>query len=87
MNNLSKKQQKIAKRQEMLKEIMPNAISCDYIASVNRHLPDGFEVKTITLNHNGCAWYMTAYRGKEFKILVSNDYVNIQNVPVHYITL
>ena len=84
---MTNKQQKIAKRQRMLNEIMTNAISCECIASVNRHLPGGFEVKAININHNGHAWYMTAYRGKESKVLVPTGCVHIQDVPVHYIIL
>ena len=87
MKNLTKKQQKIAKRQELLSELIPGAISCDYIASVERRLPNGFEVKAININENGFAWYMTAFKEKESKTYTSNEFVSIQGVNVYYISI
>lgn len=85
--NLTRKQQKIAKRQELLSQMIPNAISCDYIASVDRKLPNGFEIKTININYNGYAWYMMGLKDGEFKHFVSNETVQIQGINIHYITL
>lgn len=82
---MTQKQSKIVKRQELLTHMIPNAISCDYIASVDRKLPNGFEIKTINLNNNGYAWYMMAVKGKESKFFVSNDAVKIQGINVYYI--
>lgn len=88
MKTLTKKQQRIAKRQELLSELIPGAISCDYIASVERKLPNGFEVKAININHKGFAWYLTAFNPqKEEAIYVSNEFVNIHGVDVYYIVL
>lgn len=87
MNNLTRKQQKIAKRQELLSQMIPNAISCDYIASVDRKLPNGFEIKTININHNGYAWYMMGFKGKESKHFVSNKTAQIQGINIHYIII
>ena len=85
--NLTRKQQKIAKRQQILAEMIPNAVSCDYIASVDRKLPNGFEIKTINLGHNGYAWYMMGFKGNESKYFVSNETVKIQGIDIHYIQL
>lgn len=87
MNNLTRRQQKIAKKQQLLSQIIPNAISCDYIASVDRKLPNGFEIKTININHNGCAWYMMGVKGKELRNFVSNETARIQGINIHYIIL
>ena len=88
MKTLTKKQQKIAKRQKLLSKLIPGAISCDYIASIERKLPNGFEVKAININENGFRWYFTAFNPqKEEAIYVSNEFVNIQGVNVYYILL
>lgn len=87
MKTLTKKQQKIAKRQELLNELIPGAISCDYIASVERKLPNGFEVKAININHNDFAWYLTAFKEKETVTYTSNEFISIQGVNVYYIQL
>ena len=87
MRTLTRKQQNIAKRQELLSELIPGAISCDYIASVERKLPNGFEVKAININHNDFAWFLTSLKEKETSIYKSNDFVNIQGVNVYYIII
>lgn len=87
MKNLTKKEQKIAKRQEMLTLIMPNAISTDYISSVNRNLPNGFKVATFNINENGYAVSMMAFKDGETKIYNTNDTISIQGVPIHFITI
>lgn len=87
MKNLTRRQQKIAKRQELLSQTIPNAISCEYIASVSSKLPNGFEIKSINLNHNGYAFYMMGFKDKQSKNFVSNETVKIQGVNIHYILL
>lgn len=87
MKNLTKKQQKIAKRQELLSGLIPGAISCDYIASVERMLPNGFEVRAININHNDFAWHLTAFKEKESATYTSNECIRIQGIDVYYITL
>lgn len=84
---MTTKQQKITKRQELLSELIPGAISCEYIASVNRVLPNGFIVKSININFNGFAYRLLAFKGSESKFFYSKKSVSIQNVDVHYITL
>lgn len=87
MRILTNKQGKIAKRQELLSEMIPGAISCDYIASVDRLLPNGYEVKSININTNGYAYYMYGFKNGEGKHFVSNRSVNIQGVNVYYIII
>ena len=84
---MTTKQQKITKRQQLLSELIPGAISCEYIASVNRVLPNGFIVKSININFNGFAYRLLAFKGSESKFFYSKKSVSIQNVDVHYITL
>jgi hypothetical protein len=85
MNNLTNKQQKIAKRQDLLSQMIPNAVSCDYIASVDRMLPNGFEIKTVNINCKGFAYRMTAYKNGKAKEYNSYEVVLIQGVRVYYI--
>lgn len=84
---MTTKQHKITKRQELLSELIPGAISCEYIASVNRVLPNGFIVKSINININGFAYQLLAFKGSESKFFYSKKSVSIQGVDVYYITL
>lgn len=87
MENLTRIQKKIAKRQELLSQVIPNAISCEYIAAVDRKLPNGFEIKSININYNGNAWYMMGFKCKESKYFVSNETLQIQGINIYYIIL
>lgn len=87
MRTLTNKQEKIAKRQELLSEMIPGAVSCDYIASVDRLLPNGYEVKSVNINTNGYAYYMYAFKDGEMKRFASNNSVNIHGVDVYYILI
>ena len=84
---MTTKQQKITKRQELLSELIPGAISCEYIASVNRVLPNGFIVNSINININGYAYQFLAFKGSESKFFYSKKSVSIQGVDVYYILL
>lgn len=87
MRTLTNKQERIAKRQELLSKMIPGAVSCEYIASVDRLLPNGYVVKSINVNTNGYAYYMYAFKNGEAKNFVSNSSVNIQGVDVYYILI
>ncbi len=67
--------------------MIPNAISCDYIASVDRKLPNGFEIKSINLNHNGYKWYMLGFKDGQVKQFFSKQTVEVNGVNIHYITI
>lgn len=84
---MTKKQIKITKRQEILSNMIPNAISCEYISSVDKNLPNGLQVNTISINHDGFAYNMLAYKSGEHKRLKTNNSVTIQGVQVYYISL
>lgn len=82
---MTRKQYAILARQDKLTKLIPNAISCEYMIFVNGTLSDGFIVKTVNINYKRHAYYITAYRGNEFKIIIPNGAITIDNVNVHYI--
>ena len=84
---MTKKQTQISKRQKLLSQIIPNAISCDYISEIDRVLPDGREIKTITINQQGYAYSMLAYKNGEPQRLKTNKYQEIEGIKVYYISL
>lgn len=81
---MTKKQAKIAKRNEALGQMIPGAISCDYIASVNRKLPNGAKILTVNINYGGHAYRMMDSTGK---IHTTSNCVEVQGVRTHYIKL
>lgn len=85
---LTRKQARITARQEKLTSLVPNAISCDFIASVNPQLPNGYTVKSITINHeSGHKWHMLTYKEGKEKIYTPDGSMNIQGVEVDYILI
>lgn len=64
--------------------MIPGAISCDYIASVNRTLPNGAKILTVNINWGGHAYRMMDSAGK---IHTTSNCINVQGVRTHYITL
>lgn len=84
---MTNKQKKWAVRQGLLEQAIPGAVSCDYIAAVDRRLPNGFTVKSITVGDGEYAWKLWAVNGDESKLHQTNDFVTLQGVRVYYITI
>jgi hypothetical protein len=84
---MNKYEKKRAVRQGQLEQAIPGAVSCDYIASVDRRLPNGFTVKSITVGDGEYSWKMWAVNGEESRLYQTNDFVMIQGVRVYYITI
>lgn len=88
MRTRTRKQRAIANRQELLAKLIPNAISFDYIAQVDRTLPNGFVAKVLNINMDGWACRVMAFdENKNTAVYKSNDFVTIQGVRVNYITV
>lgn len=86
---MTKRQKQIIRRQNLLSASIENAISLDYIAEVDRKLPCGLEVKTISINpKKNVAARMLAYDNQ-----ANGTYINvtectmIDGVNLHYIII
>jgi len=86
---LSRKAKSILARQEKLNVLIPGALCCKYISLVNQDLPNGYTVKSVSLNPSrGVSYEIIAYNneGKHI-ILKSTKHIIIDGVVVDYVTL
>ena len=84
---MTRKQQQIVNRNNKLQSLISNAVSCEYIVGIDRLLPNGKEVKAVSLN-NQSGYKLSAYGQNDAQPTIYREtgVEVIDGVQVHYIT-
>lgn len=81
-NNIRKK---AIKRQELLRRLIPNSVSCEYIEFVDKKLPNGFEVETIKYNEQESSYHIMGKKNFDVVYYISNKFEIIMGRKIFFI--